>query len=390
MATSIATPSKPASRRAARARAVGDRWLLVRANLALLLALLRYRLTVAPLVRAQLRHWEQRARMIDDPDLRARAREKLGEESFNAEVAAMLATLAPRRHRASAVTAIVTLEILYDYLDGLSEAPSQHALRDGQQLLRAFTDALSPTAQPACDYYPHHPHAADNGYLEELVATSRGALARLPAIDVISDVAQRSAARGVDAQARIHAACDRQSWQLEQWARLGAAGTALQWREWLGGSAASVLAVHALIVAATDHRMTREQAVQIDSAYLSICALSTMLDSLIDYEHDMDAGEPGFIRHYGGHDVFADQLEHVARQAAAEVRALPNDAYHLMILIGVVAYYISAPTATRGLAAPVSSRIRRQLQPLITPTLVIMRVWRIARQMQQWWRVRNA
>ena len=45
-----------------------------------------------------------------------------------------------------------------------------------------------------------------------------------------------------------------------------------------------------------------------------------------------------------------------------------------MTLVGVAAYYISAPTADSDFARPVTSQVRRELQPLITPTLGVMRL----------------
>ena len=51
-----------------------------------------------------------------------------------------------------------------------------------------------------------------------------------------------------------------------------------------------------------------------------------------------------------------------------------------MLLIGVVAYYSSAPGAESELARPVIARLRRELAPLIAPTLAVMRAWRGARR----------
>ena len=55
---------------------------------------------------------------------------------------------------------------------------------------------------------------------------------------------------------------------------------------------------------------------------------------------------------------------------------MPNGAYHVMILVGVAAYYGSAPGAENASARPVISRLRKELSPLLSPTLAVMRVWR--------------
>jgi len=52
------------------------------------------------------------------------------------------------------------------------------------------------------------------------------------------------------------------------------------------------------------------------------------------------------------------------------------------MLIGVVAYYTSAPGARGELAAPIVKRLQAELQPLVSPTLALMRAWRLAKRMR--------
>lgn len=122
------------------------------------LANARYWLCVAGQVRGQMRHWEARAQAIGDPELRALALEKLHAEGFNAEAAAMAATIAPRATRAHAVRAIVALELLYDYLDGLSERPHADPLGEGERLYGA-TRRCSPRRSPLPRARPRATHA---------------------------------------------------------------------------------------------------------------------------------------------------------------------------------------------------------------------------------------
>jgi tetraprenyl-beta-curcumene synthase len=350
--------------------------------MALLGANVRYWSSVAPLVRQQLGHWRLRARSISDRSLRTLALAKLDEEGFNAEVAATLATLAPRAHRRRVVKAIVALEILYDYLDGLTESPWQRSPADGEPLFEAFTDAVAPSMQGSGDYYRRHPGCDDGGYLEELAATVRFALAGLPSTARLADVMQRSAARAAAAQLRIHATPPTGADELEQWARSHAAETQLEWREFLAGAASSVLAVHALIAAAADHRTTREQALDIDRTYLSISVLPTVLDSLVDCEQDAGAGRSGYVQLYEGREVLARALARVIDDAVDHARRAPNSSHHVMTLVGAVAYYASAPTARGELARPVMERTGRQLQPLMAPTMAVMRAWRAAKRLR--------
>jgi tetraprenyl-beta-curcumene synthase len=364
------------------APALGDRALIARAGLALVLANARYWTSVAPIVRKELRRWERRASEIGDPGLRALALAKLRDESFHAQAAAMTATIAPRRHRADVTTAIVALELLFDYLDGLTERPSDDPLGDGERLFAAYTDALAVDSASNGE----EPGLDDGGYLQALSGAVRAALQRLPAVGAIIEDARASAERSARAQIRVHAASRLGTEQVETWARSEAGGTDLGWRELLAGAASSVLAVHALIAAAADPGTTPAQAGEIESAYLSTCTVLTLLDGLVDHEQDRLSGDEclhGYISFYRDPEELSRTLSGAARRAVARTRALPSGPHHAMMLVGVVAYYTSAPGARGELAAPIVARLRRELQPLIFPTLFLMRSWRLAKRMRK-------
>jgi tetraprenyl-beta-curcumene synthase len=372
----------PSDGRDDRSTVFADRRALAHAGWALVLANARYWTTVAPKVRGELARWEARAGRIEDPGLRAVALHALREEGFAAEVAATLATLTPRRHRATTIRAIVALEVMYDYLDALTEQAAPEPLANGRLLFKAFTDALDPRGALDEEYYRHHPSGGDGGYLRELAATVKGALASLPAAEVLAPAMLQAAARCAEAEVLTHAAALTGTSEVEEWARKGAQGSDLEWREYLAGAASSVLAVHALIAIAGDERTALEHARPIDDVYLALGVLSTMLDSVVDYEQDVASGTLGYINHYDDRAVLGERLALVAQGAAERARDAPATAHHQMTLAGVAAYYTSAPSATTELAWPVTGRLQRELRPLITPTLAVMRTWRLAKRVR--------
>jgi tetraprenyl-beta-curcumene synthase len=355
-----------------------ERMPVSRATLALALASARYWRTVAPVVRVELERWRVRALAIPDPELRALALGKLDAERFNAEAGAMLATRVPRPHRADATVAIVALEVLFDLLDGLTERPLEDPIGDGQRLFAPFMDALH--ARPASVA----PVGLDDGgdYLADLSRVAGAALARIPAWSVLADRAAAAAERAAQAQIHMHAVKRLGIGHLESWAREQSHSAGLGWREQLAGSASSVLAVHALIVAATDARMTTAQAARIDDAYLSICALLTLLDGLIDQRQDEREQRLGYISLYKDHGLLARTLPELAARAGGQARKLPGGPHHVMMLAGVIAFYSSAPQAGDAHARALVRDLRRSLGALILPPLWLMRVWRLARQLR--------
>jgi tetraprenyl-beta-curcumene synthase len=369
-----------------------DRRPLARAGLALLLTNVRYWSTVAPLVRVQLTRWEQAARAIEDPKLQALALGKLRDERFNAQLAATLATLAPRGRRARVVEAIVALQILYDYLDVLSEQAATEPTIDGHHLLMALRDAVTldgghgqdSHADSGRSCYRGRPHSEDGCYLQALVDTVRTALGQLPATGAIAAVAEASAQRCAEAQMLNHDVSRSGVEQARRWATLQTSGTGLGWQELLAGASASVLAIDALIAAAAGSGTTCLDAENLGSLYLSIGAL-TMLDSVVDLQADIAAGRPGYVQYYDNPELMAARLQSAARDAAARARRLPHGAHHIVTLVGVVAYYTSAPSANSRLARSLTMPVRTELRPLITPILALMRAWRLAKRVRRAW-----
>jgi tetraprenyl-beta-curcumene synthase len=365
-----------------------DQVLAVRAGWALTCAHARYWTRLAPLVRRQISQWETRAEKILDPLLRDLALGKLADERFNIEVAAMIATTAPARHRQRTVEAIVALQIMYDYLDALTEQPAPQPIRDRLQYAKAFTDAVTTTPQPVDGYYAYYGGQQDDGgYLAELALTVRTAIGNLPATGaVFESILVSAAARCAEAQVRIHAAPDAGMGQIERWAIQQAYGTGLQWREWLFAAMGSVVAVHALIAMAASGRSTPRQARELDDTYLWLCVLTTALDHLVDHERDARTGEQSYLGLYDTREELAEQLAIVVRGATERARKIRNGAHHLMILSGVVAYYTSLPSAMEDYARPVTENVRDELRPLITPTLATMHIWRWAKRLRSRWR----
>lgn len=341
---------------------------------ALALANLRYWSGLAGLARAQLAHWQAQAQAIEQPALRELALAKLREESFNAQAAAVLATLAPRAHRPEVLRAIVALELLFDCLDGLTERPHAEPLAESERLFAVYLAATDLDAPLP---------SSDDGYLTTLAIAVRTALANLPAWQAVAPVARECAARAAQAQALMHAAPQLGLGRVGEWAReqTGAhGGQTLGWREYLAGCAASVLTLHALIAAAADPSTTFQDAIALDAAYISICAVVTLLDATVDERADAERGERAYVELYESPELLSLALADTAREAARRAGALPCGSHHLMTLAGAVAYWCSHPAAREQPAAATLAPLRRQLRGLIAPPLAVLRAWRLAKR----------
>jgi tetraprenyl-beta-curcumene synthase len=355
-----------------------DHWLTTRTGMAFLLANARYWSTIAPTARAQLRRWREHAIAIPDPRLRQIALDNLREEGFNALATTTLAALAPRRHQPLAVNAIVALQVMYDYLDSIIEHPLHNPRAEGSKLYRAFTDAVTPARPESGDYYGPTYTQGDCRYLPTLVSVVRDALAQLPSYANIVAAATIAAERC--AQAQLHAHTEPCDTAIKSWATAHAVGTDLGWREFLAGAVSSGLALHALIAAAADPRTSSADARAIDDLYLPICALTTLLDGLVDYDQDLQQmGHPGYIRFYDNDETLALAIVNLIQQASTRAPKIQHTGHHLLTLSGILAYYSSAPTANT-VGHTKLLRASGKLGVLGTPTHAILTVWRYAEQ----------
>lgn len=337
---------------------------------ALLIANVRYWRSLAPEARRQMRRWRREAAAIEDPRLRALALSKLDRESFNAEAAAIAAARSPAAHRRLALQAILAIEVMFDYLDGLTELPLPDPIGDGERLYAVFLAALPGQAERA------QPPGPGRSYTHELARAARGAIAALPGYEAVAPAAVLCALRGAQAQVRMHAAPRLGTGQLQAWAQEHSAESGLAWREYLAASACSVLALHALIAAAADPGMTVLRAQRLQAAYLPLCAAMTLLDGVVDRERDERSGELSYAALYERPAELAEALAEVARRSRQACAELEHGAHHTMMLAGALAYWIAAPDARGAQSRQALAPLRRELGAQLLAPLAVMRVWR--------------
>ncbi len=302
--------------------------------------------------------------------------EKLSNERLNPEAAACFAVLAPRRSQSRCVRLMVAYQLVYDYLDAVNEQPAYTPLADGLHLHRALTDAVAGTT-PIAAYYRHHQQHEDGWYIPTFVHTCRDVLRELPA-DHLTPLLIEAADRCGEAQSHNHATATEGYGQLVAWSHAQASGTGYLWWE-LAAGGISCLSIHALFAAAADPATTTAEARQVDAAYFPpICAISALLDSLVDYAADAETTNHSFVAHYDSSTHAAHRFTAIIRDAANHTDGLRHHRRHAIILAGLASFYLSAPEARVGFARPVADRAIGSLGATTTPMLAVMRLRRRA------------
>jgi tetraprenyl-beta-curcumene synthase len=330
-----------------------------------------YWLTLYPRARREIRRCRRRAQEIPDPTLRAHALYKLTRERLNPEAAVFFAVLAPRRHWRLLVRLMVDFQIAYDYLDALNEEPETAYVRNGLQLHRALSDAVCPERRCA-DYYLYHPQKDDGGYLMDLVCRCRTVIRELPSAAAIEPVLLEAAERCGEGQTRNHAVLVEGEQQLIDWTAVCRHSDGYLWWE-LAAAGISCLAIHALFAAAAC-ATTLAEAERIDVTYFpSVCAISALLDSLVDRSHDAEGTNHSFVDHYSGSEPAAERFAAITGEACALGAGLRSHRRHMLILAGIASFYLSAPEASTPFAQPVATRTLDGLGPTAAPILAVMR-----------------
>ena len=126
----------------------------------------------------ELRFWHRQAVGIPDAPIRADALDALARKRDNVEGASLFSIL-PRHRDDRLLKLLVVYQIMWDFLDSISERGACAGQANGRQLHRALVEALDPDI-PISDYYRYHPWKDDGGYLRALVETCRRMCAVLP------------------------------------------------------------------------------------------------------------------------------------------------------------------------------------------------------------------
>ncbi|MBS1870637.1 MAG: DUF2600 family protein [Actinobacteria bacterium] len=339
------------------------------ATLKTLATLSDYGVSIVPCARREIRRWAVAAAAIPDPVLRHHAMHSIRVDSRNAEAVAALAATAPRRQRRTTVELLVAYQVLVDYVDTVGERVCAGELRRGLEIGMALVTAIdTPASALQLDTL-----GDDGGYLVDLVATCRGRLWQLPSAAIVAPEAKIAAMRCGQALAHTHAAAALGSTDdLRQWTTAQPRVAGYSWWEIAAGGNSSI-AILALLAAAADPVTTRCDAAALAAAYWPhLCVMSTMLDSLVDYEEDALSGDFSFASHYPTRLSVCDGLVNAATRSIASTKLLRHSGSHTMIVWGIAGYY-AAGAAPGSLAAQVAPPVVATLDSAAMPVILALR-----------------
>lgn len=340
----------------------------------------RYWVKVFPVVARELDRRREQAVAIPDPLLRRLALESLQRKRCNLEGAAALELLAGRASGVGLIRALTACQTMCDYLDVLAEQPTVDPVANGRSLHRALIVGLCP-GEPRSDYYAHHTHSEDGGYLDGLVGDVRAGLTALPGFGSIEEPLGRMAQRIATYQHYNHGDAHGSYEPFREWASTQAApGSSLNWWE-AGAGAGSTLGAYALIASAAHPRLSAQAARDIEGAYFPwVGALHSLLDSVADLHEDAHTGERGLVSCYASAEQAAARMDVIAVHALRHVSELPDAGGNMLILLGMASFYMwEASRSGSAHARAVVPALRRTLGRLAAPAMWMIGLRAVAR-----------
>jgi tetraprenyl-beta-curcumene synthase len=340
-----------------------------------------YWLSVYPRVARELRYWRAQALTIPDPVLREQALGSLREKRRHAEGAAAFAVISPRRERGKVVRFLVAFQVMYDYLDTISERPgSGDQLLDTLQLHTALTEALMPSVADG-SAYAFHPRDDDGGYLDQFIETCRASCASLPAFSIVAPLVRSSARLAMQSQGYNHVLPSASPSFLAEvvapWAaREGGDAYGLSWWEVVGATGSS-LAILVLVAAAADPTLEVRESDAIYDVYVPWAgAVLALIDSLVDQSHDIAGTTHSLVARYPSAEAAAERVASFIEHALTLTLKTRHPERHALIVASMIALFASAPSARHPDARDAIRGALRAAGPRGALPLVLLRIKR--------------
>lgn len=327
-------------------------------------------------VSAEIRRWRRLALAIPNSVIREDALAALEKKRTHADGAALFWIL-PRRRNIDLLRLLVRYELIWDFLDNLSERAAGAGQVDGHQLHLAIAEAIDPSVAIS-DYFCEHPWRGDGGYLRALVQSCREGCAALPSYSCIRALAVRDAARAQVLGLNHDPDAARRDAALQRWVseHFPDRGDVAWWE--LSGAASAPLNIHALLALAAEPGCTEREILAVHGAYFPwLSATTTMLDSYVDQADDARNGDHSYVAHYPSGESAEIGLRALLARASGEARTLPRGPKHAVIAAAMAAMYLSKGAETAAVRAD-RRRLARSGGSLTRLLLPILRVWRVA------------
>ncbi|TCO78081.1 tetraprenyl-beta-curcumene synthase family protein [Marinisporobacter balticus] len=297
---------------------------------------------VFPKVKKELNHWKNYAHTIPDQVLSQQALLSIQKKSFHAQ-GGCIYSLYDHQINKRAIQFIVALQTISDYLDNLCDRVGVEDEVSFLNLHKAITNALNPDTHFS-DYYKDYPYKEDGNYLYALVNTCKCYIRTLPNYNLVQENTLYLGKLYGEMQSYKHIALSKREKAMHTWASkyLYLYDGLSTWE--FSSAAGSTLGIFLLCTLAEDKNLDQNEVKKVMNTYFpSICGLHILLDYFIDEKEDLSTGDLNFVSYYKNKEEKEKRLIYFLNQSFNKSFHLKNPLFHLTVIEGLIAMYLSDP-----------------------------------------------
>lgn len=295
---------------------------------------------VFPLVKKELRQWEQKAKVSPDSTLAQQAVESITHKEFHC-LGGSIFSLYPGAKTEEVIDFIVAYQTISDYLDNLVDALEVQDEQAFRQLHLAMTEALD--ANSSCsDYYAYYPYQEDGGYLKALVQTCKKRVRGLPSYSLVKPIMVELAEFYSMLQVTKHLDPSIREEKMLTWINkfLPNYSGLTQWE--FAAATGSTLGIFCLFAMAYNPDLPESEIEKVKNAYFPwIEGLHILLDYFIDLEEDRETLQLNFVAYYSSIEQCQDRLKAFVTTSVQQAGNLQYPRFHEAIIQGLLAMYLS-------------------------------------------------
>lgn len=307
-----------------------------------------------PLAKRELAAWREGLSGCKSRQLQRLARKSIQEKAFHCIGGSSFYNLKGAQSL-SLLQFIVSFQTISDYLDTLCDEGGIYCEKSFRQLHKALEKALM-VGESHDDYYSFYPQQEDGGYLESLVEKCQRLLVDFPSYRAVQGKALKLVHLYIDLQSLKHLSPENRENRLIEWHKKKCSIEELSWYEF-AAACGSTLGIFSLLSLACKEKAPKEEVVEMYEAYYPwVCGLHILLDYLIDALDDKKTGELNFISFYPKLQTMQERLLYFFKVSLSKTARLPNKSQHKMIVLGLLALYLSDQKA-RAIHPPLISHL---------------------------------
>lgn len=311
---------------------------------------------IFPQVDKELKYWAAIPKNSGDEILARQALLSIRLKRFHAQGGSVYA-LYPGTNPIVTVKFIVAFQTISDYLDNLCDRANVKDESAFRQLHLSMLDAVDPE-RDVSDYYKYYPYKNDTGYLIKLVKECRSQVSKLPSYSLVIDTIKKYVHLYSDLQAYKHLSSEIREKCVETWANYYLKKDSIISCWEFSAAAGSTLGIFALFSAANNPSLTIEEVAGLEHAYFPwICGLHILLDYYIDAQEDLQMGDLNFTYYYKNLKQCEERLLFFFEHSLEHCKKLSYPKFHMTIVKGLPAMYLSDPKASLGMNDLLSKNI---------------------------------